>query len=318
MPVYDLYSKRRKRELGGEPDVFVYDSLPEELRRQIIHIWGDAIGIPHVNPTSAHLTKAVEVLCHDVVKLLRREYGLFKLAASGDPNNAAHALEELKSWFLQETNADRVLDAIELTFRVIDSFTRMSEYLNRSKSDEIASAAIEELNTRFREHGIGYEFSDGQIIRIDSKFVHAEAVIPTLTVLRRPEFATPQAEFLSAFEHFRHGNKPEVLVDCYKAFESTMKVICDLRKWPYDPKAAAKDLVKVCYDNGLIPSYWQTHFSGLRSVLESAISTPRNKQAGHGAGSKPLPNLPDELVSYVLHMTAATILFLSEAERKLP
>lgn len=66
-----------------------------------------------------------------------------------------------------------------------------------------------------------------------------------------------------------------------------------------------------------IPVYWQTHFNGLRSVLESAISTPRNRQAGHGAGVGPSPDIPDELISYVLHMTAATVLFLAEAEKRL-
>jgi DNA gyrase/topoisomerase IV subunit B len=105
----------------------------------------------------------------------------------------------------------------------------------------------------------------------------------------------------------------QAMEECLKAFESTMKIICDKRGWTYDPRAAAKELV-----NGLIPPYWQSHFSGLRSVLESAISTPRNKQAGHGAGSNPPPDFPDELVSYVLHMTAATILFLSDSEGKLP
>lgn len=147
--------------------------------------------------------------------------------------------------------------------------------------------------------------------------IHQEAVVPALAVLRGEEYSNAQDEFLRAFEHFRHGNKQEVLVNCYKCFESTMKVICEKRGWTYDPTATAAGLVKVIYDNGLIPPYWQSHFGGLRSVLESAISTPRNRQAGHGAGAGTPPELPDALVSYVLHMTAATVLFLSESEKRL-
>jgi hypothetical protein len=124
---------------------------------------------------------------------------------------------------------------------------------------------------------------------------------------------------LSAYEHFRHGNKQEALVDCCKCFESTMKVICTKRNWPFDPnRATVSALVQICFDNDLIPSYWQTHFNGLRSILESSIATPRNRQGGHGAGAAPAPDIPNELVAYVLHMTASTVLFLAEAEKTLP
>jgi hypothetical protein len=119
-------------------------------------------------------------------------------------------------------------------------------------------------------------------------------------------------------EHYRQGKKPEALIECYKAFESTMKIIATKRKWSFDKTNAAADLVRVCLNNGLIPAYWQSYFTGLRTILESAIPTPRNKQAGHGAGAQVQQSPPDELVAYVLHMTAATILFLTEAERKLP
>ena len=97
-----------------------------------------------------------------------------------------------------------------------------------------------------------------------------------------------------------------------------MKVICDKRRWPHSPNASAAELVKVCLDNKLVPEYWQSHFAGLRSVLESGIPTPRNRQAGHGAGTTANPSVPSPLVSYVLHMTAATVLFLSEMEKALP
>ena len=49
-----------------------------------------------------------------------------------------------------------------------------------------------------------------------------------------------------------------------------------------------------------------------------ATSPPRNKSAGHGAGVLPATEPSIELPGYVLHMAAATVLFLTEAEKKLP
>ena len=44
MGIFDLFSKRQKRIRGDVPDVYTYDTLPNPLRVQIIHIWSDTIG----------------------------------------------------------------------------------------------------------------------------------------------------------------------------------------------------------------------------------------------------------------------------------
>jgi AbiJ N-terminal domain 4 len=318
--IVNLFSKRRKRTAGEVPDVYTYD-IPERLRVQIIHIWTDALGRPDDYNHGITIRQTYQA----IVEMLRREYGVFVLHKSNhEPRDDRLAFNELCQFFLDgqgigTTNGtDKALDVIELSFQVVDTVTRSWEYIHRNNCDEVANDSIDELNKRFKEHGVGYSFSDGHLLRIDSEFVHAEVVKPALSVLRQKGFETPQKEFLGAHEHYRHGKKSEALVECYKAFESTMKVICAKRRWTHNPNAAAAELVKVCLDKGLIPSFWQSHFAGLRSTLESAIPTPRNKGAGHGAGTAPPHNPPDELVAYVLHMTAATILFLAEAERKLP
>jgi len=95
-----------------------------------------------------------------------------------------------------------------------------------------------------------------------------------------------------------------------------MKAICDKRKWGYQPNATAKPLIQVCFDNNLIPSFWQQQLSSLRSMLESSIPTGRNKLSGHGQGTVPTV-APDYLVAYMLHMTASTLVFLTTAEKKL-
>jgi len=69
--------------------------------------------------------------------------------------------------------------------------------------------------------------------------------------------------------------------------------------------------------NNLIPPYYQTHMTELRQILESAALNPRNKTGAHGAGTTPV-SVPDELASYIIHLTASTLLFLSAVEKKIP
>ena len=37
--IFEIFSKRRKKELGIVSDVYIYDSIPVKLRNQIMHIW---------------------------------------------------------------------------------------------------------------------------------------------------------------------------------------------------------------------------------------------------------------------------------------
>jgi len=170
---------------------------------------------------------------------------------------------------------------------------------------------------RFREQGVGYQYESGEIIRVDSQIIHSEAVKPVLRLLSAHRFQGANEEFLQAHEHYRHGRYKECLNDCLKAFESTMKTICDKQGWSYQPTDTAKKLINVCFQNALIPTYLQNQVTSLRSSLESGVPTVRNKLGGHGQGSQPCI-VPQYFAAYQLHMTASTILFLIEAEKALP
>lgn len=311
MAIFDLFSKRQKKLRGDVPDVYVYDALPETLRTQIIHIWLDTLG-----RSNQDYNGEVEKAYSFIVNTLCREYGLFKLPGARDYGGRDY-IEELANFLLLEQNIERTLDAVELSFRVIDRATRNWNYLRRQNADEIADLAIDELNGRLREHGVGFQFIDGEIIRIDSELIHSEVVKPALRLLNKKKYAGAQQEFLKAHEHYRHGNAKEALNECLKAFESLMKSICDTRGWSYNGNATAKNLIQACFDNGLVPIFWQQNFTSLRSLLESSVPTGRNKLGGHGQGST-TTTVPDHLVAYMLHMTASVLVFLSEAEAALP
>jgi hypothetical protein len=312
MGVLDLFSKRQKRRRGDTPDVYVYDSLPDALRTQIIHIWNDSLGDEQDYAGGYHGSRSAYQF---IVDSLCREYGVFVLPGV-DQYDARDFRQHLAAFFLKVSDYEKALDAVELSFRYIDRVTRDYDYLSRSNANEIADNAIEELNVRFREHGVGYEYTDGEIIRVDSEFIHTEVVKVALAVLRGAEFKGAQAEFLKAHEHYRHGNGKEALAECLKAFESVMKVICAKRRWTHNPKATSSALIQVLFENELVPKFLAQHFSSLRSLLESGIPTVRNRLGGHGQGTQ-LVEVPDYLVSYALHMTASTIVFLTAAYKQL-
>ena len=247
-----------------------------------------------------------------IVDALCQEYGVFRLLENDPDYGRRMYLSELVNFFLTEREIAKSLDVVEFCFRVIDQGTRSPRYLRRHNASAIADDAIRELNQRFKEHGVGYCFENGQIVRIDSQLVHAEVVKPALALLDGKKYAGVQQEFLQAHEHYRAGKTKEALNECLKAFESMMKSVCDQKGWSYGENATAKKLIDTCFDNDLVPTFWTQHFSSLRSMLESGVPTGRNRLSGHGQGAIP-KSVPMYLVGYVLHMTAAAIVFLAEA-----
>lgn len=307
MSLFEIYSKRQKRLRGEISDVYQYDEIPYPFRVQIIHIMLDTLG----KPDDYVEDEPWQFIC----QTLSREYGVFSLNTSRSSRSHTYH-QELADFFLEVPEVDRALDVVELAFQILNTSAREYRFRRLYDSDEIVSAAIDELNGRFREHSIGYHFESGEIIRVDSQYLHAEVIKPALQLLNADGFAGPQDEFLRAHEHYRHGNSKEALNECLKSFESMMKAICIKRGWPLGGKETASGLIKVCLERELIPAFWQTQFTSLRSLLESAVPTGRNNLAGHGQGAE-TTTVPDHLVAYMLHMTGACLVFLAESEKHL-
>jgi hypothetical protein len=228
MTIVEIFSKRQKKLRGEVPDVYTYTTLPQPLRVQVVHIWRDVLGNNAEYWNAPYVREAYSL----IVETLCREFGLFVLDETGNYSRRDY-MQELVNFFLQEKDVEKAISAVEVSFNVIDYHTRNFNYLGRSDANEIADDAINELNGRFKEHGIGYEFTNREIIRIDSEFIHSEVVKPALRLLNQKIYKGAQQEFLKAHEHYRANNAKEALNECLKAFESVMKAICDKRGWQY-------------------------------------------------------------------------------------
>ena len=301
-----LFSERQ-RELRGEiPDIYKYDAIPRELRVQVVHIWRAAFGkhrqdsLGNIAPTRiAQVYESIhEALCY--------RYGKFRLGGYGDSDYDA-----IRSFLLQTEDLERTIDVIEVSFRCIDRHVR--DYPGYFPERTILpDKAIAELNSWFREHRVGYRYESGQIIRVDSEFIHSEVVKPALLMLSDPMYEGANAEFLKAHEHYRTGDYKECLTECLKAFESCIKSICDQRGWTYNDGDTIKRLIAIVFDKELVPDFMQCHFSGLRSTLEAGVPTLRNNLSAHGQGSEEVV-VPEYIAAYALHLTASNILLLAKA-----
>ena len=334
MSVADIFSNRQKQHRGEVPDFYQYADIPETLRVQIVHIMKDVLG--------QHIRTSRGLICSEeatkvwafIHKTVCREYGLFELDKDADSD-----FDAVVNFFLQIDETEKAIDVIELFFQQTnqpDPYDKQSPLvsLEALPSNEIGkknyqqmrlysikkhsqyTSAVNELNQRFRNHGVGYQYESGQIIRVDSQYLHSEAMQPALRMLSASMYEGANAEFRSAHENFRAKRYKECLNDCLKAFESCLKAICDKRGWVYGAKDTANRLVDIVFKNELIPNFMQSHFSALRNTLKAGVPPLRNELGGHGQGMREI-SVPEHIAAYALHLTASNILFLAQANENL-
>jgi len=235
MAIIDLFSKRQKRLRGEVPEIYQYDNLNTHLRIQIVHIIRDAIGHDNYHPYNYSDD------CFKTIRdLLCREYGIFQL------NDERSNEGEVINYFLKEPDVEKSLDVIELSFRLIDEYVRVTPAFEQySKTSITPDEAISELNDRFKEHGFGYQYEGGELIRVDSTYVHSEIVKPTIQLFWNKKFTGANEEYLTAHDHYKDGRNKECLTECLKAFESTMKIICKEKGWAYNQNDTSKKLIEI-------------------------------------------------------------------------
>ncbi|MGA2253493.1 MAG: hypothetical protein ABSG53_02435 [Thermoguttaceae bacterium] len=284
MAILDLFSKRDK----PLPEVFQTTTLSPEFRTQVRFIWGDCLFNQGVHTGTEYR--------NDLMRLIRsailREKGWSFLCDQrmGPEDDFVNAL-------LGANETEVVLDIIETSFRLM---------LGRIPPD-VMYPCIDELNHRFRENGVGYQFDieNRRLIKITESFTYQQAVRPALGVLARREFATANKEFMEAWDDFKKSDFDDCLTKCGSCFESVMKIICTKKKWAFDPKATAAPLLKTIIDG-----------TGMDAFFEQPlmlIATIRNRlSSSHGAGTMP-KNVPEHIAQYALNATASAILLLVEA-----
>ena len=330
MPISELFSKRkRKRERAGQP--VIYQEIPETFRTQVRYIWEDAIGTDP-GGIGGRATARVWQEAYDSVS---PELGWLALGTGDNPMDKCLQL-------LSKGDTEQVLDIIEASFQCIER--HFGGYKGRSEDMEEDTGlsgpaspyagvvrgmgiteedmrrplspdrAIEELNQRFLENDLGYQYRNGRIIRVDSEYTHSEIVRPALQLLNELGFEPALDEFLKGHEDYRRGRYEDAINEALKAFESTMKIICENRGWTVAPNVTASKLIKTCFDHQLIPAALQRHLTGLRTTLESGLPMVRNQFSAHGNGVETI-EVPDYLAQYALNLAASNIVLLINAYR---
>ena len=215
----NLYSNRIKAEKAIKNDVYVYDCFSEELKIQIFFILKNLLEIEFNYYPINMDSKQLWVLTYEAVS---REWGNKFL-----DSNSLNFIDRFESYIVSNDNYEHVLDLIECVIGIRISILSNVNPFYEFKNDKILIELIKELNTRFLYASAGYQYENGEIIRIDHQYVHKEIVKPALEIIHNKAFEKVNEEYSNAHKHYRNQYIKDCIVACNRAFESLLKSICN-------------------------------------------------------------------------------------------
>ncbi|MBK8914510.1 MAG: hypothetical protein IPM64_07880 [Phycisphaerales bacterium] len=295
-----LFTKRN----APPPTQLRYD-LPDQVRTRILAAFQDLCG---------EQQGGFDGLLREVGDRLFKEYGGLRASSYEAARRSNNPVIE----HFYCCRPEEALDFIEACFQ---------PFVYRG-----GQRGVDEINAIFREHGIGFELTayvqhevkketsffgrlrPGIVIETEyprvipraDHLVHTEVVEPTLKLLTNSKLRVANTEMLKAHAALRLGEFEDAITLCGSAFESVLKTICDLKKWPYDAnRDTCAKLVGICRDNGLFPAFYAPIFE--------SVGTIRNKLGDvHGRGPTPQHSVTQEQAEHMLRATAAHVLLLAK------
>lgn len=185
---------------------------------------------------------------------------------------------------------------------------------NRHRDSQKITDIMSKVNKKMLENSLGYEFIEGQLIRVDNKFIHSEVIINAIKLLHEEEFESASNEYHKAFDEYKKGELENALVFARRSFESTMKIICDRLGYHYRQRGQSFELIGILKQNNFIPTELKYHFEKFTDVMQSGLPTVSNKES-HGKGIL-IEKATEKMVQYALNLCATNIVFLVETYKE--
>jgi len=308
MILEELFSRRYNKENGLVSDVFQYEEVPSKLKITLYKIFQRTIIMitePPYYPSTRRFT-----IYESIHNIICEEHSLECLIR--EPSYKSDYEVNVIEFFKTNNDLLIALDIIQLFCKFIHGFIK-SHYCDRNKKKELESI-LDEINQRMLQHSFGYQFTEGLLIRIDTKHTHNEIVKPALILLNDSRFKNANEEYRAGFEAYKNADYENVFSECNKSFESTMKIICEINEFEYKQSDVSSKLIKILVAKEFIKAYNENMLNGLINVL-TTVPTLRNKEGGHGKGVKEKLN-DISYVNFALHSTASNILFLMERQKE--
>lgn len=179
--------------------------------------------------------------------------------------------------------------AMTLPGRRAEGVRAMNESMNGTFAANVA-----ELNERFKQAGMPLHYHNGFLQITQDEQIQVQVEQPFWLLVNDAQWKNVSIDMAEAVDRRdTAGRDPSFYAA--KALESTIKIICDIKKWSTGNEKGVSDFLNHLESkvNGAFIEGWE------RQSIQRFYSDVRN-DLGHGPGSKDMPNLTPQQIDQTI------------------
>jgi hypothetical protein len=171
-----------------------------------------------------------------------------------------------------------------------DGVRAINEEMNRTFAANVA-----ELNERFKQADMPLHYHNGFIQIMQDEQLQEQVEQPFWLLVKDAQWRNVSIDMAEAVDRRDTGGRDPSFYAA-KALESTIKIICDIKKWTAGNEKGVSDYLNHLESkvvNGAFIEGWE------RQSMQRFYSDVRN-DLGHGPGSKDMPNLTPQQIDQTI------------------
>jgi len=180
---------------------------------------------------------------------------------------------------------------------------RRSDCVRASNEDmnRTFAANVDELNERFKQAGMPLNYHNGFIQITQDEQLQEQVEQPFWLLVNDAQWKNVSIDMAEAIDRRDTGGRDPSFYAA-KALESTIKIICDIKKWTTDHEKGVSDFLNHLESkgNGSFLESWE------RQSMQRFYSDVRN-DLGHGPGSKDMPSFTPQQIDQTIEFCMSWI-----------
>ena len=161
-------------------------------------------------------------------------------------------------------------------------------------TNSLFAGYVLELNERFKQAGMPLHYHNGFIQITQDEQVQRQIEQPFWDLVKDPQWKNVDIDMKEAIDRRDTGGRDPSFY-ASKALESTVKIICEVKKWTTGNEKSVSDFLNHLESkvNGAFIEGWE------RQSMQRFYSDVRN-DLGHGPGSAQMPNFTKEQIDHTI------------------
>ena len=213
-----LYGRRKRLEeltrAEAQGQSFWTDELDEQARTKLFHI--------------INLDRYKEYL-YLARRITLKDLGERWLSGALVTSIYDERYEDIRRCF-EQGDQDIVFSLLEAVISLPSRFDQdrlnISQYRKYDDLKEYCHKVIEEVGEVLREHRVNFDIIEGRFVPFQSRVMHENIVVPTLTLLGdRKDFANVEKAYLKALDELHSGSPDDAITDCSTALQEALTIL---------------------------------------------------------------------------------------------